>query len=210
MKQFSNESIIWIMDALRLYPEHRERLLECFWRGQIESKEWLIRKLNQNLPNPTIAHNVYIFGGWYGVFASMLIDSSNFYINKIRSIDIDPGCEVVADHVNKINEMNDWRFKAFTSDMATWAYDHTPTLVINTSTEHVHQEIYDAWYNNIPSGTTVVIQGNDFFSCPEHVRCSIDLEDFIAKSNMTNIIWAGELKADEGSGYTRYMAIGIK
>lgn len=210
MNQFSNESVIWIMDAFRQFPEHRERLLDCFWRGQIESKEWLIRKLNQNIPNPKESHNVYIFGGWYGVLASMLFDSSNFYINKMRSIDIDPSCELVADHVNKINEMNEWRFKAFTSNMADWKYDHLPTLVINTSTEHITQETYDDWYNNIPTGTTVVIQGNDFFSCPEHIRCSIDLDDFISMSNMKQLIWTGEFKADKGSGYTRYMAIGIK
>ena len=209
---FSNESIIWIMDALRKFPEHRERLIDCFWRGQVESKTWLVDVLNNGYVNPSYnkGHNVYIFGGWYGVLASMLFDSATFPINLIRSIDIDPGCELVADHVNKINEMNKWRFKAFTSDMADWEYDHTPTVVINTSTEHVHQEIYDIWFNNIPKDTLVVVQGNDFFTCPEHVRCSNNLEEFIEQSRLSQVLWSGEFRADAGSGYTRYMAIGQK
>jgi hypothetical protein len=203
---FSTESIIWITDALRRFPDHRERLLDCFWRGQIESKTWLIDILNDRV-DTSCKHNIYVFGGWYGVLSAMLFDSARFPIAKIRSIDIDPRCEAIADHVNKINEMNEWRFKAFTASMDDWEYDHRPTLVINTSTEHVTQEVYDSWYDWIPAGTMVVIQGNDFFSCNEHIRCSKNLDEFIKQSRFDKVLYANEFKADAGSGYTRYMAI---
>jgi hypothetical protein len=212
MRHFSNDTLIWITDALRRFPEHRERLLDCFWRGQIESKAWLIDTLNDRYINPAYkhGHNVYIFGGWYGVLAAMLFDSAAFPINKIRSIDIDPACETVADHVNKPNEMAEWRFKSFTASMDEWKYDHTPTLVINTSCEHVSQEVYDRWFNQIPDGTLVVLQGNDFFSCEEHVRCSADLEEFKTQSRLSDILYAGTFKTDAGSGYNRFMLIGEK
>lgn len=209
-RHFSNESLIWIADTLRRFPEQRDRFLDCFWRGQIESKVWLIDKINENLFKDAEPQVIHIFGGWYGLLASMLFDSANCPIKFIRSIDIDPNCESIADHVNKINEMAEWRFKAFTSSMDEWHYDHKPTLVINTSCEHVDQNVYDKWFDQIPTGTTVVLQGNDFFTCSEHVRCSHNLEEFKDQSRLINIMWSGEFVADQGSGYTRFMIIGKK
>lgn len=206
-KHFNDDSIICIANALRRFPEHQERLLDCFWRGQIESKAWLIDKLNDVCDNDP-AHNIYIFGGWYGVLATMLFDSAKFPINLIRSIDIDPSCEAVADQVNKSNEMEKWRFKAFTSDMCRWEYDHPPTMVINTSCEHVDQNTYDLWYEKIPLNTIVVLQGNDFFSCKEHVRCSNTLAEFVSQSgDFQQTFYVGENDVVE---YNRYMLIGMK
>lgn len=207
---FSNESMVWIADTMRQFPEHRDKFLECFWRGQIESKAWLIDTLNYHVLKGPEPQSIYIFGGWYGILATMLFDSATYPILRIRSIDLDPQCESVADHVNKYNEMNQWRFKAFTSSMDLYDYDHPPTLVINTSCEHVDQDTYDRWYDRIPSGTMVVLQGNDFFACPEHVRCSQDIEEFKAQSRLGNLQYASQFKADAGSGYTRFMLIGTK
>jgi len=94
--------------------------------------------------------------------------------------------------------------------MDEWEYDHAPTMVINTSCEHVDQETYDRWYDRIPTGTTVVLQGNDFFSCEEHIRCSRDLEEFESQSRLDNIQYAGCYRTDAGSGYTRFMLIGTR
>jgi len=207
---FSNETVIWIADTMRQFPSHRDRLLDCFWRGQIESKTWLIDEVNEKFSGNNIPHVIHIFGGWYGVLAAMLFDSAKFPIKFIRSIDIDPRCEAVADHINKVNEMAEWRFKAFTSSMDEWDYDHAPTIVINTSCEHVDQYTYDLWWNRIPAETFVVLQGNDFFACEEHVRCSESIEDFIVQSRMTKIISSGQFVADKGSGYTRFMLMGYK
>ena len=209
-KHFSNESILWIADTLRHFPEHTTRILDCFWRGQVDSKTWLIDQLNDIVLKGSEPQVIHIFGGWYGVLATMLFDSATFPIKFIRSIDIDPACEPVADHINKYNEMNQWRFKAFTSSMDTWNYDHAPTMVINTSCEHVDQDTYNRWFDRIPAGTLVVLQGNDFFSCNEHIRCSHDIEEFEAQSRLDNIQYAGCYKTDAGSGYTRFMLIGTK
>jgi len=207
---FSNESMVWIADTMRRFPEHRDRFLECFWRGQIESKAWLIDTLNYYVLKGPDPQNIYIFGGWYGILATMLFDSASYPIQRIRSIDVDPTCEPVADHVNKYNEMNQWRFKAFTSSMDLYDYDHPPTLIINTSCEHVDQDTYDRWYDRIPAGVMVVLQGNDFFACPEHMRCSKDIEEFKAQSRLKDIQYANQFLADAGSGYTRFMLIGTK
>ena len=194
------------MNALRSIDSHpvRTRMLDAFWYGQLISKGWLSNQLANHVSEKPV--NIYIFGGWVGILANMLFQNERININKIRSIDIDPWCESIADTVNKNYEMNDWKFKAVTSDMSTYKYqtDLYPHIVINTSTEHVTQEVYDEWYSKIPTDTLIVIQGNNLFSCDEHIRCSNNLDEFKFQNRVTDEYWSGELSTNV---YTRYMSI---
>jgi hypothetical protein len=202
----SNLELAHWATAIRNIPDHsqRTRALDALWWGQLASKGWLVNHLTDYIMEgaPT---NIYIFGGWIGILGSMLLQST-INVQKCRSIDLDPWCEAIADQVNKNYEMDDWRFKAITADMSTYQYqsDIRPTVVINTSTEHVTQPIYDQWYNNIPRGTLIVAQGNNFFSCDEHIRCSTNLQEFLQQNKVENAYYTGELPTTE---YTRYMAI---
>lgn len=204
LKLNTSELIYWF-NALRQLPEgERTRALDAFWAGQIDSKAWLIEELNQlHFLQPS---NVYIFGGWIGVLASMMLQTSRLEIKKMRSIDLDPWCESVADMMCKPHEMNDWRFKARTADMADYEYEWeiNPDIVINTSSEHVDQKTYDKWYNKIPKGSLVIVQGNDYFSCEEHQRCSKDLDEFKSQNHVSTPLYQGSLPHDL---YTRFMCI---
>jgi hypothetical protein len=198
-----NEIIHWF-NAVRNLPEQERNLaLEAFWSGQLDSKLWLVDTLNSIVKQES---NIYIFGGWIGTLASILFQCSTFKINKIRSIDIDPWCESVADTICKSYEMNKWKFKARTCDMSIYDYEWeiNPQIVINTSTEHIPQKIYDQWYDKIPDDTLVVAQGNDFFICNGHIRCSKNLQEFKLLNHVNNCIFEGELKTDI---YTRFMCI---
>lgn len=194
--------------AIRNLPTHEQRTqaLDALWDTQLNSKAWLVTNL-ERFSMPGAPENIYIFGGWIGTLATMLF-ASTININKCRSIDIDPWCESVADTVNKTYEMDDWRFKATTADMATYQYqgDIRPTIVINTSAEHVTQEVYNQWYNQIPQGTLVVVQSNNYdtLESGQHIRCSYSLEAFATANNVTNHYYLGQL---DNQQYTRYMAI---
>lgn len=198
-----NATTHWF-NALRNLPvEQRTRALDAFWAGQIDSKVWLVDELSKLITEPS---NVYIFGGWIGVLASILLQNDQGMIKKVRSIDMDPWCEQVADTVCKPYEMADWKFKAETADMSTYNYTWgiDPDVVINTSTEHVVQSTYDQWYDRIPKDSLIVIQGNNYFSCNEHVRCSKNLQEFKIQNYVINPLFQGELNTDM---YTRYMCI---
>lgn len=200
-------NLVHWFNALRNLPDSdRSRALDAFWAGQIDSKAWLVTTLNNYV---AFRSNIYIFGGWIGVLANLLFCSSTYPINKIRSIDLDPWCEGVADTLNKQYEMDDWRFKAVTADMAEYNYqaDLPPQIVVNTSTEHITQDAYDMWWDKIPSGTLVVLQGNNFFSCPEHCRCSSSLSEFMAMNKVQHALYSGSLEHDL---YTRYMTLSVK
>lgn len=193
---------------------------DCFSRGQLSSKIWLIKELKKlNLDLGT----VYLCAGWYATLATMLFEN-NFKVDKIRSFDIDPSCVDIAETFNKPWFVDNWRFKAITQDIYDIDYkEHTwqfwsnlnkrmsfpitdvPNTIINTSTEHL--EFFNDWYAKIPDGKLVVLQNNNYFEIADHVNSSNSLEEFSSKVPMTTVLYEGELELPK---YKRFMKIGIK
>ena len=205
--KISNLELAHWMNAIRELSSHedRTRALDALWSGQLSSKGWLVNTLADFIDSD-IPMNIYVFGGWIGILSSMLFQSEKITISNIRSIDIDPWCGHIANTVNKTFKMDNRRFNAVTADMSSYQYyiNIEPNIVINTSTEHVTQEVYDKWYNAIPAGTLITIQGNDYFECGEHIRCSRNLEEFLQQNSVVDAYYSGTLDTDM---YTRFMAI---
>ena len=193
---------------------------DCFSRGQLESKLWLVEELQKTKVN---LGTVFLCAGWYATLATMLFESS-ININKVRSFDIDESCVDVAEVFNKPWFKNEWQFKSLTQDIMdinynehTWQYwsnannrmsypiTDIPDTIINTSCEHI--ENFSKWYDLIPDGKLVILQSNNFFEVKEHVNCVGSIEEFAVKAPMQNILYSGELKLPK---YKRYMLIGFK
>jgi len=191
-----NHVLFW-MDAIRNSSDPI-RTLESFWKGQIRSKEWLIDNLCPYLPHNA---SIDIHGGWNGVLASMLFQKAKD-IKNIRSLDIDPSCEEIASTMNKLEEMQG-RFRAVTADMCAIRSD--ADVIINTSCEHITQEQYESWLNNVPNNSLIVLQSNDY-KISEHVRTSNTLQEFEKQSHIKKL-YSGSLKLPL---YTRHMIIGNK
>ena len=186
----------WIQ-AIRS-SEDPTRTMDAFWRGQMQSKEWLCNELKKQV-NGWVT--VDIHGGWVGVLASMLFQS-DVPVLSIRSVDIDPSCEPIANNMNKIEEMVG-KFRAVTSDMCSIRSD--ADVVVNTSCEHITQDEYDLWLSGLPQHSLIVLQSNNY-NIPEHVRIAKDLEEFKTQSQLT-VLYAGELDLPL---YKRFMIIGKK
>ena len=201
MKISVNDIAYW-MDTIRDADDHK-RLLESFWHGQLDSKVWLC----ENLANVTHAatNKKVIFGGWYGILASLLFNSE-LGVRHIRTVDIDPACKDIAENMNK-QYVIDGKFDAVTEDMANYEYTEDPQIVINTSCEHITQRQYDAWLEKIPRDTWIVVQSNNFSSHREHINCSESLKDFRWKSKIGKEFYSGTLELPK---YDRYMIIGRK
>lgn len=176
------------------------RTLDAFWRGQISSKEWLIEELYKHRSYVVEWPRIEIYGGWVGTLASLMFQS-NMYIDKITSIDIDPECEATANKMNQM-ELQVGRFKAVTADMCD--YPSSADIVINTSFEHISQRDYEKWLSNIPDGSLIVLQTNNY-NIPEHVRIAENLEQFKSQANLKQIFYQGELELPL---YKRFMIIG--
>ncbi len=178
------------------------RTMDAFWRGQIVSKEWLIEELNR-VRAYTVDHpTVDIHGGWVGVLASMLFQT-NLYLKSIKSVDIDPDCEEIANRMNQI-ELEQGKFRAVTADMCRLRSD--ADIVINTSCEHISQEEYDLWLSGLPHNSLIILQSNNY-QIPEHVRPAKDIDEFKKQSDLTYVLYAGELDLPL---YKRFMIIGKK
>lgn len=192
--------------------------VDCFSRGQIQSKQWLVKELKK-IKNDL--GTVFLCAGWYATLSTMMFEKG-FKIDKMRSFDIDPNCVDIAEIFNAPWFKKEWQFKALTADIHdidyeehTWQYwsnknnrmsypiTDCPDTIINTSCEHVID--FDGWYNKIPKDKLVVLQSNNFFEVDEHVNCSKDLESFANQTPMTKVLYEGELPLEK---YTRYMRIG--
>lgn len=193
---------------------------DCFSRGQLNSKIWLVKELKKlDIDLGT----VFLCAGWYGTLSVMLFESG-LKIDKLRSFDIDPTCVDIAETFNKLWFVDNWKFKAITEDISnisyneyTWQYwsnknnrlsypiTDIPNTIINTSCEHI--ENFNQWYNSIPTGKLVILQGNDYFEIKEHVNCSKDLKEFSDKAPMSSVLYEGELVLPK---YKRFMKIGFR
>jgi hypothetical protein len=183
------------MDAIR-NSDDPKRTLESFWKGQLRSKEWLIKNLGVYVGKPV---TIDIFGGWNGVLASMLFHAP-YPVKSIRSIDIDSKCEPTAITMNMLEHI-DGRFHAVTADMCNLRSD--ADVAINTSCEHITQDQYDQWLTCLPINSLIVLQSNNY-NIHEHIRTADSLEEFIGQSNI-EVYWSGKLELPL---YDRYMIIG--
>ena len=183
------------MQAIRNSPDPM-RTMDAMWSGQLKSKEWLI----DNLANYVhTASSIEIHGGWVGVLASMIFQST-IPATKICSVDIDPTVQPIAILMNKQEEI-DGKFHAMTTDMCSLI--SFVDIVINTSCEHITQDQYEQWLRNRNKDQLLVLQSNNY-KIDEHVRTADSLAEFIEQSHI-NVLWAGELELPL---YTRWMVIG--
>lgn len=195
--QIDLEHLHYWMCAIRNSSDPN-RTLDAFWKGQLNSKLWLIENLKPFINKPV---TVDIHGGWVGVLSSMLFQSG-IPLKYVQSIDIDPTCEATASMMNKGEEIQG-RFCAVTADMCST--DSLANIVINTSCEHITQKQYNQWLDRVPADSLLVLQSNNY-QIDEHVRIAESLEEFEQQAGV-QVLWSGELKLPL---YTRWMIIGKK
>ena len=215
----SHERVIQWMNVIRKTTGASQyRILENFWASQLNSKVWMVRNILKKLNIG--AGKIYIMGGWYGLSAQLLVDhipntiavsidvdsSSKFYGmllsgNTISTpVSLDDFSDTHGTHLHE-------RIEFITSDMATYDKYDDAVLVVNTSVEHVEQHVFDSWIKNVPENIPVVLQGNNFFTCNDHIRCSTDIDEFKKMNPLGTTIFSDKLDCN---GFYRFMTIGYR
>jgi hypothetical protein len=172
-----------------------------FTRDLVFSKLWLIRELAQIQPHIS---TVYVLGSWYGNLALLITRSPQIKVDRIINVETDPkflkGSKDILDQASVDNveymlkDANRLDYRQLGSDGA----------VVNTSLTDM---LGTDWFNNIPPGTTVVMQARDHdpgeqFAGPE------DIEQ---KFPLSQVLYSGSLALqDPETEYTRFMIIGRK
>lgn len=198
------ERIIQWMNVIRQTEKETQfRVLENFWGSQLTSKSWMIDTVKDVLTlNSGVA---YIMGGWYGVSAQFVAD--NFSELRVVSVDVDPQAELFGMLMSKYNNSTDPNIQFKTASMERFTEYQNASIIINTSTEHITQESFNLWKNNLPENVPIVLQGNNLFNCDDHIRCSEDLDAFNEMNPLSKIVFTDDLLCDT---FHRFMTIGYK
>jgi hypothetical protein len=175
---------------------------DAFSSGQVGSKIWLCEELEKLGWKSNLTH---IYGGWQGVLGFLLLSRGKFNVNRIESYDIDPTCQPIADMLNENWVWQDWKFKAHTAD-CNLVNSHKADLVINTSTEHFDSML---WFNYIPPGTRVILQGNNMPHSDHHITTN-SIEEFKKAYPLTEYAFEGSKEfVYPDWKFTRFMTMGL-
>jgi hypothetical protein len=183
---------------------------DVFASGQILSKLWLAETLEAVIAHQEIADplKILILGGWYGQLHLIFRIRKKLKIDHTTSIDIDPEVKAVADAINETWVWQSGKFSAITGDANNFSYSNNDfNLVINTSVEHIES---NDWFENIPSGTLVVLQSNNMRH-DDHHNNHQSLQEFLEEYKMSEYYYDG-VKAFSypDQMFKRYMIIGRK
>ena len=186
---------------------------DCFSKSQIFSKRHMVDYLNREHAMGILSDEfvVWYLGGWHGMGPFMILYDLE-PICKVRSFDIDPDCEAIADQVCTMWKQDDWRFKAFTQDVnelkcfstsdGNTKFGPVPDVVVNTSCEHMEND----WYARVPHGVFVMLQGSDL-DIDQHTH-RIDSLDM--KRERYPMMIERRAEVLEFDGFNRYCLYGVK
>jgi hypothetical protein len=183
---------------------------DAFSVAQMQSKLWLVERLERVLEenHPTDdPYRIWILAGWYGLTNLILRTRNKLPIMEVRSFDIDPQCETIADSINNLWVYRGWEFKAVTGDINTLEYHPRPDIVINSSCEHMKEF---TWWYNIPEGTIVCLQGSDMDD-PDHWMPFKSTKELMESFPLQEVWYDGIKRFEfEDKGFYRSMIIGVK
>ena len=176
-----------------------------FTRDLLISKLWLWEELSAVLQNLDINHvnAVYVLGSWTGG-VGMVLAAKHFPTNTIINVDLDPDWIAVSRRIAR-----DMGFAEFTQHMIQdvnqidYRQATPPSVVINTSVNNMSSR---DWFDHIPRGTIVVLQGRD---AADDLQVWPSLADFEQDWPLRRVWFRGELPLrDPETAYRRYMIIG--
>ena len=164
------------------------------------SETWLADKLKQGYGDKCV-RTIYILGSWYGNLA-LFLQKAGLVFDNIVLVDKDTNVLKASEKLLR-PVFDPGKLIFIDTDAKDVIYDK-PGIVINTSINDMNTD----WYNNVPNGMRVVIQGRDSVDGPTRIA---DMEQFTDMFPMSKTEYLGKKElSDPETEYTRYMKIGRK
>ena len=179
-----------------------------FARSLNLSKLWMCDMLKRLMRQNNIKEfkQVYSLGSWYGNMALfMLLKQIPFKV----LVDVDTDREPLDASQAAFDQLAPHkRIVSLCEDANKLHYFCSPpSLVINNSTNNMRNE---GWFDNIPKGTIVALQGRSNEPQNELNTCR-NLDEFNRTHPLRQTAFVGSLSLeDPGDAYHRWMKIGIK
>jgi hypothetical protein len=165
------------------------------------SKLWLIRELGKITDQ---VDTMYVLGAWYSNLAMLLTVAPEVDVDKIINVETNKEFLQVGKKMLDQRGVNNVEFMLADANDLNYQQLTDRSAVVNTSLVDVPGT---DWFNNIPSGTMVVLQARDHvedkqFRNPEDIQQTFPLDQ---------VLYSGSLELqDPETEYTRFMVIGIK
>jgi hypothetical protein len=172
------------------------------------SKLWLARELRNVLQQQGIdsVPVAYILGSWYSNLSTILRKTG---VPIDRIVDVEQQGKWLETGQQLQQDMNISGVEHMQADANRIDYRQLgqPGLVINTSTNDIADH---GWFDHIPSGTIVVLQGRD--SVPDGAEHTYNSpNDLLQMYPLETVLYSGTWDLeDPETPYQRSMAIGIK
>lgn len=209
LAQGASDFALFIRELKKLKPDEHERMVDGFSQGQVLSKLWLIDILRTILPPGCDPQQIHM-GSWFGLLARLWFWKNPNSTTQIKACDLDPTWEPIA---KKLNQPQSWsnQVQFQTRDLETWPWPNSlaerqSLLVINTSSEHLAAP--KSWFQSLPFGLLVAIQGSDDPTPPDHLHPWRDLAHFVGDFPMTTVFFEGQLELP--NQHRRFMKVGIR
>ena len=188
-------------DIFALEESSGHSLEGSFTQDLVFSKFWLMRELAKIQPHIS---TMYVLGSWYGNLALFLNRYPMVQVDHVINVETNSkflkGSQQILDQAGVSNveymqkDANDLDYQQLDKDGAA----------VNTSLIDIKGT---DWFNNIPSGTLVVLQARDRVD-DEQFRSPEDIQQ---QFPLSQVLYSGSLELqDPETEYTRFMTIGIK
>lgn len=172
-----------------------------FTHDLIKSKVWLLTELAQIAPD---VGTIYVLGSWYGNLGVLLALDPVIRYKKLINVEKNKKFLQTSERIHDRLGMGNTEYMLADANDLDYRQLGRDGVVINTSLTDM---LGQAWFDNIPAGTLVVLQSRD--NDPGNAAHST--QDIIDRYPLSEIIYDGELQLqDPETEYTRYMVIGIK
>lgn len=172
------------------------------------SKLWLAQELNRILKQQGIdsVPVAYVLGSWYSNLSTILRRTGT-PIEKIVDVEKNPSWLKTGQQIQQGMGIDGVQHMPADANQIDYRQLKDPAVVINTSTNDIPDQ---GWFDHIPEGTLVVIQGRDRVpNGAEHSYASPDA--LLEMYPLDSVLYSGTIDLqDPETEYQRSMVIGIK
>ena len=172
------------------------------------SKLWLAQELKQILQKQHVdsVPVAYVLGSWYSNLSTILRKTGT-PIKHIVDVEKNKSWLSTGQQIQKHMGIDGVEYMPADANKIDYRQLQQPGVVINASTNDVPDH---GWFDNIPLGTLVVLQGRDHVGRgAEHTFNSPN--DLLAMFPLETVLYQGTMDLeDPETKYTRSMVIGVK
>jgi len=174
-------------------------ITDSFSRGQVMSKEWLVRELKPFFKEHH--QSILVIGGWYGLLPHMLVETG--WDKQIKSYELDDVCIEIGLKM-QVHDNIIWKHEDGLELFTDKKTNKGNKIVVCTACEHIDDEDLHSMLSMKHPDMIVALQSNNMVQVDSHINCHTSVDHFVSTLPDMDILYKGTMDAGD---YERYMVI---